>query len=138
MSNHEKILLFKYPLTVRWQDMDAFNHVNHANYFIYLQECRVEWLKSHNIFMDPSSRGPIIREISCKYLRPITYPAQILVELYFSHRSGRKIIFTQEIRDGNNPDLLYANAVVEVVWINFITGRSIPEPEEYRHIVAPL
>lgn len=132
---HNKKLLYKHPQIIRWQDMDAFNHVNHANYFIYLQECRVEWLKSHDIFMDPTTRGPIIREISCKYLRPITYPAQILVELYFSHRSGRKIIFEQQIRDQQNPELLYATAAVEVVWIDFKTGRSIPEPEEYRHIL---
>lgn len=135
MTNHTKKLLFTYSISIRWQDMDAFNHVNHANYFIYLQECRVEWLKSHNIFMDPTTRGPIIREIKCKYLRPISYPAQISVELYFSHRSGRKIIFEQKIRDSNNQEQLYATAVVEIVWINFITGRSIPEPEEYRHIL---
>ena len=130
-----KKLIFSIDYKIRWQDMDAFNHVNHTIYFIYMQECRIEWLKSHGINMDSASMGPIVGEISCRYLRPITYPAEITVELLFSHKSGRRIYFEHQIRNKSNPELVYAIAQVTVVWIDFKTGKSIPEPEEYKYLL---
>ena len=36
--------IFITPMDVRWQDLDAYNHVNNANYLVYLQEARLKWL----------------------------------------------------------------------------------------------
>ncbi len=124
-------LLFHKTYNIRWQDMDAFNHVNHTIYFIYMQECRIDWLRYHNIPMDPTSRGPLIGEVSCKYLRPISYPAEIVVELRFSHKNGRRIYFEHIIRDRQQPKLIYTTAQVTVVWVDFKTGKSITPPPEY-------
>lgn len=132
---HDKKLLFRKSYSIRWQDMDAFNHVNHTIYFVYLQECRIDWLKHHGISMEDKERGPIVGEISCKYLRPITYPAEIIVELYFSHKSGRRLYFEHIIKNKNNEEIIYTTAHVTVIWINFATGRSIISPPEYDHIL---
>ena len=32
--------VFEHPVTVRWRDMDALNHVNHAVFLTYLEEGR--------------------------------------------------------------------------------------------------
>lgn len=135
MHNNENKLIFSHYSTIRWQDMDAFGHVNHSNYFVYMQECRIAWLRSHQILMDKSTRCPIISEASCKYLRPITYPAEIVTSLYFNQRRGRRIIFEQTVCDKNAPEIIHARAQITVVWIDLITGKSIPEPEEYRYIL---
>jgi acyl-CoA thioester hydrolase len=131
----EKKLLFSKNYSIRWQDMDSFKHVNHTIYFVYLQECRIDWLKHHNISLNSPIHAPIVGEISCKYLRSITYPANITVELYFNHRSGRRVFFDHIIRDADNPELIYTTASVTVVWIDLITGRSIIPPIEYDHIL---
>ena len=39
------IPIFITPMDVRWQDLDAYNHVNNANYLVYLQEARIRWLE---------------------------------------------------------------------------------------------
>ncbi len=132
---HEQTLLYTQNSEIRWQDMDSFQHVNHTIYFVYMQECRINWLKAHNIMMNDSSRAPIVAEISCKYLRPIIYPQQITTDLYFTHKSGRKLHFYQEIRDRNNPNHIFATGHITVVWINTQTGRSIPSPSEYDYIL---
>jgi acyl-CoA thioester hydrolase len=36
---HEK------ELEIRWRDLDAYGHVNHAVYLTYLEEARDEWLE---------------------------------------------------------------------------------------------
>ncbi len=130
-----KPLLYSKAYTIRWDDMDAFSHVNNATYFTYLQECRFDWLLSHNIIIDPTTFGPIVGEVGCKYLRPITYPAEIVVELYFSHKAGRRIYLEHIIRDRNIPDLIYATATATIIWIDFTTGRSILPPPQYNHIL---
>jgi acyl-CoA thioester hydrolase len=131
-------LLYRKSFTIRWQDMDAFNHVNHTIYFVYLQECRIDWLNSHNIPLDPATRGPIIAETSCKYLKPINYPAEIDVELYYSHTTGRRVFFEQVIRDKNTPTLIYATGQAVIVWVDFNTGRSISPPEEYNYTLHEI
>ena len=133
---HDKKLVFTKSYTIRWQDMDAFNHVNHTIYFIYLQECRIDWLKHHGILMGSDNRAPIVGEVGCKYLRPITYPAEIIVELYFSHKTGRRVYFEHFIRDKHDHELIYTTADVTIVWIDTLTGRSIIPPVEYDHILA--
>ncbi|MGH8025889.1 MAG: acyl-CoA thioesterase, partial [Pseudoxanthomonas sp.] len=37
-------LVARVAISVRWGDMDAFNHVNNAQYLRYLEEARVRWL----------------------------------------------------------------------------------------------
>ena len=131
-----KEILFSSEHTVRWQDMDSFNHVNHTLYLVYLQECRINWLRHHGIDMSSSDSVPIISEANCKYKRPITYPAQITVELYFTQRIGKRIFFEQLIRDSNDQNVIYATANIVVVWINLASGRSIIPPPEYDFVLS--
>lgn len=133
-----KPLLYSKNYVIRWDDMDAFNHVNNAAYFTYLQECRFDWLLSHNIIIDPTTFGPIVGEVGCKYLKPITYPAEIVVELYLNHKAGRRIYLEHIIRDKNTPELIYATATATVIWIDFTTGRSIMPPPQYDYILEDI
>lgn len=131
-----KALLFSNAHDIRWQDMDSFNHVNHTLYLVYMQECRINWLRHHGIDMSSGNSVPIIAEINCKYRRPITYPAQITIELYFVQKTGKRIFFEQIIRDYNDPSIIYATADIIVVWINVASGRSIIPPPEYDFILS--
>lgn len=135
MLEETKKLLFSKNYTIRWDDMDAFNHVNHATYFVYMQECRIDWLRQYEVLLDPTTIGPVVSEIACKYLRPITYPAELKLELYLVQKEGKKIFFEQVISDKNNPKHIYAIGNVTVVWVEFATGRSILPPEQYDHIL---
>lgn len=130
-----KTLLFSNTHDIRWQDMDSFNHVNHTLYLVYMQECRINWLRHHGIDMSSGNSVPIIAEINCKYRRPITYPAQITTELYFTQRIGKRIFFEQIVRNSNDSSILYASADIVVVWINVASGRSIIPPPEYDFVL---
>lgn len=131
-----KTLLFSNTHDIRWQDMDSFNHVNHTLYLVYMQECRINWLRHHGIDMSSGNSVPIIAEINCKYRRPITYPAQITTELYFAQRIGKRIFFEQIVRNSNDSSILYASADIVVVWINVASGRSITPPPEYDFVLT--
>ena len=36
--------LTRLPLSVRWRDLDAFNHVNNSQYLSFLEEARLSWM----------------------------------------------------------------------------------------------
>ena len=44
-------------VTVRWSDMDAFAHINHARMVTLLEEARIEWLLSEGA----RSNSPALR-----------------------------------------------------------------------------
>lgn len=134
-DKQEALLLFSKSYTIRWQDLDAFNHVNHTNYLVYFQECRIDWLRHHGVFLNDSEKAPVVSEINCKYFRPITYPADIIVELYFAEQIGKRLIFDMKIINKDDREIIYTTGVVTVVWMSLTTGRGILPPEEYNHLL---
>ena len=45
MSLDNEKMLFQMPIELRWRDLDAFNHVNNANFLTYLEEARIRWFE---------------------------------------------------------------------------------------------
>ena len=130
-----KVLIYSKNITIFWDDMDAYGHVNNAKYFTYIQECRIDWFMSVGITLDSTKVGPVLASITNKFVRPITYPANIVVELYATGKNGKKILFEHIIRDQNNPDLTYSVGDSVIVWFDFINNCSINEPQEFSHLL---
>ena len=68
-------VLYRHPVTPRWRDLDAFDHVNNSNFLTYLEEARIRWfmgLDDGNVVMvwiDRASGRPMplpdaVREIA--------------------------------------------------------------------------
>lgn len=74
---------FSITAPVRFADLDPNDHVNHANYLAYLEECRLAFRRD----VEASAGGfggsyawPIA-ELTIRYLRPLPYPGEVTVEL---------------------------------------------------------
>ena len=78
-------VLKEFPVTlwlmVQWGEMDAYQHVNNTVYFRYFESARVLYLQK--IGFEDYSRtggiGPILGYTQCKFLKPLTYPDQVIV-----------------------------------------------------------
>ena len=44
--------LFDVVIEPRWGDQDSLGHINHVNYFRYLEEARVRWLEAAGLSSD--------------------------------------------------------------------------------------
>jgi acyl-CoA thioester hydrolase len=44
-SNGDTVLLHTASISVRWRDLDAFNHVNNSSFLTFLEEARLQWLQ---------------------------------------------------------------------------------------------
>jgi acyl-CoA thioester hydrolase len=58
---------------VRWDDIDAFGHVNNAKYLTYVQEARVEmlWRSRTDIGLQPILSDMVVAHAEVDYLIPI-------------------------------------------------------------------
>ena len=133
-----RILIFTKNLEILWDDMDAYGHVNNAKYFTYMQECRFDWLRQTGITFDPSLISPVLAATSCKFVRPIVYPAKIAIDMFFSGRKGKKILFEHTIRNEANPEQIYAIGEATIVWYDLATGRGIAEPQQFHNLLPEL
>ncbi|WP_430389151.1 acyl-CoA thioesterase [Dyella sp. 20L07] len=124
--------LFVAPIGVRWRDLDAFNHVNNANYLTYLEEARLQWLQHVPGWFDEHSM-PVLAASEINYRRPIEWPAQLLVELSCERLGNSSMTIAHRIMDANHADCLYSDGKVVMVWMDPTTGKPVPLPQPIRN-----
>lgn len=77
-------ILKDYPVQIEipiaWGDMDAFQHVNNLVYLRHFESARMAYIERCNYkqIMDETGVGPILRDTSCRYRIPLTYPDTVI------------------------------------------------------------
>ena len=130
-------LLAKIPISVRWRDMDSMGHVNNAKYISYLEEARVRWLLTVPGVSMNDRIAPVVAANNINYKRPLTWPHDVMVELYVDRLGGSSVTIGHRIVDGKNGNTLYSDGNVVVVWMDAATGKSAPLPEAVRAASLP-
>ena len=132
--------MFVATIAVRWRDLDAFNHVNNSSYLTYLEEARLQWMQSMGEAFE-SSATPVLAASELNYRRPISWPAQLQVHLLCERAGNSSITIAHRIVDARDPQTLYCDGRVVMVWIDPATGKPVPLPASVRqaaqHPVSP-
>lgn len=87
MVTHEK------HVEIRWPDMDAFDHVNHAVYLSYFEACRDAWLER---IVAGASMQFVVRRVEVDYLAPLHQRDGHAVVTVSLDRLGRSSVVTRE------------------------------------------
>ncbi|MDR1368168.1 MAG: acyl-CoA thioesterase [Candidatus Accumulibacter sp.] len=118
-------------ISMRWGDMDAYRHVNNAVYFRYMEQACAEFISKSAFRALTTDKGPVVVNSSCSFFRQMAYPGVVEVRMYCAS-PGRSSFFTlYEIRL-QGVELLYAEGQMKMVWIDRLTGKSVPLPDEFR------
>jgi acyl-CoA thioester hydrolase len=123
-------------MRMRWGDMDALGHMNNTIYFRYLEQARISWFDSIGVDYRTQPEGPILGTISCRFIVPIVYPADL--EVTVRAGAARRSTFTlfSEIREAGDPACVYATAEAVMVWIDLAAGKSRALPESIRALIS--
>jgi acyl-CoA thioester hydrolase len=116
-------------LPLRWGDSDALNHLNNAMYFRLMEEARIQILYGAG-FALPADQGLILAHASCDFLRPLTYPANVLVThklMRIGRSSAEFELLLEKAGDEGGP---YARARNVLVWMDYVVNASAPWPQE--------
>ncbi|MGY3264570.1 acyl-CoA thioester hydrolase [Lysobacter sp. HA35] len=124
--------LIRVPLSVRWRDLDAFNHVNNSKYLSYLEEARLRWMLSVPGMGLDENVAPVVAASNLNYRRPIEWPGDVVIELFVERLGGSSVTIGHRIVDAKDPRALYCDGNVVMVWIDRTTGRSAPLPTGVR------
>lgn len=124
-----------YPVHVRWDDLDAFNHVNNASYLVFLQETRLAWLRTVPGDWFSEHAVPVTASIELQYRKPITWPAEVDVHKACEHVGSTSITIANRIVDHADPAVVYAEGRVVLVWIDLATGTPVNLPDAIRGTV---
>lgn len=125
-----KITVHQKTLAVAWGDMDALGHVNNGRYFDYFQQARIEWLEMLNMDMK-QSQGPVVIHIACTFLKPVVYPATLLLKSNVHSLGRSSFMMDHDLYQGEQ---LMAQGVSKIVWVDYQKNQSIPVPEKIRQI----
>lgn len=128
----ERKLVYRLEMPLRWGDQDAMNHINNTLYFRYMEQARVEWLDS----LCPEERreknqGAVLVNASCTFLIPLTYPGNVSCDVFVAQPGRSSLPTFYELRRVDDPRL-FAEGAAKLVWIDKLSGQSIPLPDALR------
>ena len=123
-------ILFRMPLDLRWRDLDAFNHVNNANFMTYVEEARIRWFESAISGWATDVHAPLLAAVQMNYRLPIPYPAHVFVELFAQRIGNTSLTLGHRIVDESGR--LHADGHSVLVWIERTGGRPVPLPDAVR------
>ena len=128
--------LIRVPLSVRWRDLDAFNHVNNSKFLSYLEEARLRWMVTLPGEWIDDNVAPVVAASHVNYRRPIAWPAEILVELFVERLGNTSLTIGHRILDREDDTILYADGNVVMVWIDKQHGQPASLPDAVRNACA--
>lgn len=126
------VALIRVPLSVRWRDLDAFNHVNNSQYLSYLEEARLQWMMTVPGQGLDDHVAPVVAAANLNYRRPIEWPAEVAIELFVERVGNTSLSIGHRIVGVKDPAVLYCDGHVVMVWIDRNNGRAAPLPEAVR------
>jgi acyl-CoA thioester hydrolase len=124
--------LIRVPLSVRWRDLDAFNHVNNSKFLSYLEEARLRWMIQLPGEWIDDNVAPVVAAAHVNYRRPIAWPNEVVVELFVERLGGTSLTIGHRIVHADDASVLYADGNVVMVWIDKQRGQPSPLPDAVR------
>jgi acyl-CoA thioester hydrolase len=120
---------YRFPVTIRYSDIDMNRHVNNAVYFTYMENARTELLQ--NELLDYQEKGIvfIVSEASCRYRRPILLTDNIICEISFELLTPLRIGVSYFFRDSST-SRLHAEGSTTLVMVEEASGRAVKIPRE--------
>ena len=124
--------LFEHPVRVRWRDVDALQHVNHAVFLTYLEEGRdafyVQALDS-----DPHY---VVARIEIDLRAEVRFPEREVIVQVEVERLGTTSLTTRETIRSAAGELAAQARVVTVKW-DAAAHKPVPFTEDERTRLAP-
>ncbi|SIQ54564.1 acyl-CoA thioester hydrolase [Alkalispirochaeta americana] len=128
---------FDLTVEIRFRDLDAYGHVNHADYFTLIESARTRFMIDQ-FRAERRAENPLFLVVraSCEYKRPIELVPSVRVLITASDLG--KSSFTLHYRIVGEDGTLHATAQTRMACVDGATQLPTPIPSWFRELVAPL
>ncbi len=131
MNDSSPRILARVPLTVRWRDLDAYNHVNNSTFLTYLEEARLVWLAGIDGEWINAQSTPVLAASQINFREQIEWPGQLVVEILCDKLGNSSLTLGHRIISADERKL-HSDGSVVMVWVNPVDGRPVPLPKAVR------
>ena len=121
---------------VRWDDLDAFGHINNAVYLIYVQEARADftWFSRQSVGKSPLLADMVVARAEVDYIEPIYDGGmEIDCQIWITRIGNASFEMEYEII---HKGVIRARAKTTQVAVSLETKRSRPLSDEEREFLA--
>lgn len=135
-------------VAVRWADLDAIGHVNHAKLFTYCEVARWTYFARLGMasFQTHPGIGPALVSATLDFKRQLHYPATVLVGVRTTTlgRSSFTLAYHLELAPSATADSAASEPVVigsghsVIVWTDYAAGRALVLPPGLRAAFSAL
>jgi acyl-CoA thioester hydrolase len=128
----------KINLTVNWGEMDAYGHVNNANYFRYFEASRVRYIEEigfHEYFRSQGFAG-VLSRVSCNFIVPLKYPDDLTIGTRVTEISSDTIVMEHFVASSQKGLVAFGES--ELAIYDFSKDRKIQIPDFLRMSIDKL
>ena len=122
----------------RWNDMDAFGHVNNAVYYQYFDDA----VNCHLLARGVGLKHPrFVASSSCQYFRPFSYPSDVEVGLRLARLGSSSATYDIGVFPLSPEDGAPGPAAAVGTWVHVYVdsdGRPTPIPDVVRSVLNQL
>jgi len=126
-----------YPLwrrdIVRWGDLDSLGHVNNAMYARFLEGGRIAAFEAWGWESSQSDRDFVIVRLAIDFRAQLHYPGEVRTGTRVVRMGRSSLTLAQALFEDDN---CAATAEAIVAFIDLISSRSVPLPDELRARIA--
>jgi acyl-CoA thioester hydrolase len=124
---------FVYRDSVRFNDLDAFGHVNNAVYSSYLEDARNAFMREAGLVRKVEDIAMILARVEIDFLGQVGVGEQLEVGVRASRFGTKSFDFEYEIRSGER---VVASAKTVQVGFDYDSNETIPVPDAWREGLA--
>lgn len=133
----------RYECPLRWADLDLLGHVNNVVYVDYLQEARVDMLRTHapDRRADELAEGVVVVRHEVSYLAPLTFRfGPVSIECWVTEVRAASFTMAYEIfdEDEDGTRTTYVRASTVLTPYVFATERPRRLTAEEKDVLAPF
>jgi acyl-CoA thioester hydrolase len=118
---------------VRFRDLDAMGHVNNAVFATYVEQARIEYLRSLGVLDGPLYMGMILARLELDFVAPALPEGEIEIGVRPVRSGNKSFDLEYGLEQAGRP---VARAKTVLVAYDYEQAQSVPLPENWRDLLA--
>jgi acyl-CoA thioester hydrolase len=126
-----------HPIEVRYGDLDPQGHVNNAKHLTYIEQARVNYVRSLGLWSGGSflDIGFILADVHIVYKQPILFGTPLQVGVRVTRMGNKSLSMEYTIQNGASDEVFAIAETVQVAY-DYHSQMTILIPERWRDIIT--
>ncbi|GMU52214.1 MAG: hypothetical protein AMXMBFR33_13600 [Candidatus Xenobia bacterium] len=125
---------FEHPVEVRFRDLDALGHVNHASFLTYFEIARTAYWMQLSGVRSVAALDFILARVECDYRSSVSFPDTLQVGVRCSKLGTKSFDLEYRVRRGDGQVAAVGRTVQ--VGYDYATGQTRPIQPEVRSLLT--